>query len=78
MPECVRLTPAKLETIDWLPSSCGYLRVHRGQHIRMAVAQAGNRRAAGRVQVLKEKLIAGVISEDEKQELRGILAGTGW
>ncbi|MBC7504531.1 MAG: YcgN family cysteine cluster protein [Sandarakinorhabdus sp.] len=31
VPECVRLTPAKLETIDWLPSSCGYLRVHRGQ-----------------------------------------------
>ena len=31
VPECVRLTPAKLDTIDWLPSSCGYLRVHRGQ-----------------------------------------------
>ncbi len=31
VPECVRLTPAKLETIDWLPSSCAYLRVHRGQ-----------------------------------------------
>jgi uncharacterized cysteine cluster protein YcgN (CxxCxxCC family) len=27
----VRLTPAKLETIDWLPASCAYLRVHRGQ-----------------------------------------------
>jgi len=31
VPECVRLTPAKLETIEWLPSSCAYLRVHRGQ-----------------------------------------------
>ncbi len=31
VPECVRLTPAVLETIDWLPSSCAYLRVHRGQ-----------------------------------------------
>ena len=31
VPECVRLTPAKLDTIDWLPSSCAYLRVHRGQ-----------------------------------------------
>ncbi|PZN96469.1 MAG: YcgN family cysteine cluster protein [Alphaproteobacteria bacterium] len=31
VPECVRLTPAKLDTIDWLPDSCGYLRVHRGQ-----------------------------------------------
>jgi uncharacterized cysteine cluster protein YcgN (CxxCxxCC family) len=31
VPECVRLTPAKLDTIDWLPSSCAYLRIHRGQ-----------------------------------------------
>ena len=31
VPECVRLTPAKLDTIDWLPSSCAYLRVHNGQ-----------------------------------------------
>lgn len=31
IPECVRLTPAKLETVDWLPSSCAYLRLHRGQ-----------------------------------------------
>ncbi|MGL4543532.1 MAG: YcgN family cysteine cluster protein [Polymorphobacter sp.] len=30
VPECVRLTPAKLETLDWLPDSCAYLRVHRG------------------------------------------------
>jgi hypothetical protein len=31
VPECVRLTPQKLETLDWLPSSCAYLRIHRGQ-----------------------------------------------
>jgi uncharacterized cysteine cluster protein YcgN (CxxCxxCC family) len=31
VPECVRLTPAKIETLDWLPDSCAYLRVHRGQ-----------------------------------------------
>ncbi|WP_419816296.1 YcgN family cysteine cluster protein [Glacieibacterium sp.] len=31
VPECVRLTPAKLDTIDWLPSTCAYLRVHRGE-----------------------------------------------
>jgi len=24
IPECVRLTPAKLKTIDWLPGSCAY------------------------------------------------------
>lgn len=31
VPECVRLTPDKLATIDWLPDSCGYVRVYRGQ-----------------------------------------------
>jgi uncharacterized protein len=31
VPECVRLTPSKLDTIDWLPASCAYLRVHRGE-----------------------------------------------
>ena len=31
IPDCVRLTPEKLETVDWLPSSCAYLRVQRGQ-----------------------------------------------
>ena len=31
VPECVRLTPQKLDTLDWLPSSCAYLRVHHGQ-----------------------------------------------
>jgi hypothetical protein len=31
VPECVRLTPAKLDTIDWLPVSCAYLRVHHGE-----------------------------------------------
>jgi uncharacterized cysteine cluster protein YcgN (CxxCxxCC family) len=31
VPECVRLTPAKLATIEWLPSSCAYVRVSRGQ-----------------------------------------------
>ena len=31
VPECVRLTPNRLDDIDWLPESCSYLRVHRGQ-----------------------------------------------
>lgn len=31
VPECVRLTPAKLDEIEWLPDSCAYLRVRRGQ-----------------------------------------------
>lgn len=33
VPECVRLTPAVLDTIEWLPSSCAYIRIHRGQDL---------------------------------------------
>lgn len=25
VPECIRLTPAKLEKLDWLPESCAYV-----------------------------------------------------
>ena len=31
VPECVRLTPGKLATIDWLPSTCAYMRLWRGE-----------------------------------------------
>lgn len=31
VPDCVRLTPDRLEELDWLPSSCAYKRIHRGQ-----------------------------------------------
>ena len=31
VPDCVRLTPAALETIDWLPSTCAYRLVAAGQ-----------------------------------------------
>lgn len=31
VPECVRLTPEKLDAIDWLPSTCAYLLLHHGE-----------------------------------------------
>ncbi|NIJ07420.1 hypothetical protein FHS31_001016 [Sphingomonas vulcanisoli] len=31
VPDCVQLTPAKLETLDWLPSTCAYRLVAEGQ-----------------------------------------------
>ena len=31
VPECVRLTPAKLRTLDWLPSTCAYRLLADGQ-----------------------------------------------
>lgn len=31
VPDCVRLTPAALARIEWLPSTCAYLLLHRGE-----------------------------------------------
>ena len=31
VPDCVQLTPALLDAIDWLPPSCAYRRVHEGR-----------------------------------------------
>jgi uncharacterized cysteine cluster protein YcgN (CxxCxxCC family) len=31
VPDCVQLTPEALETIDWLPPTCGYRRVAEGR-----------------------------------------------
>ncbi len=33
VPECVRLTPEKILTLDWLPSTCAYLLLAQGQDI---------------------------------------------
>jgi uncharacterized cysteine cluster protein YcgN (CxxCxxCC family) len=31
MPTCIKLTPSKVETLKWLPESCAYLMISRGQ-----------------------------------------------
>ena len=33
MPTCVNLTPAVLETIDWLPTTCAYRQVKEGRDL---------------------------------------------
>jgi uncharacterized cysteine cluster protein YcgN (CxxCxxCC family) len=67
VPDCVRLTPARLETLDWLPDSCSYLRVHRGQ----GLAQwhhliTGDRDSIHRA---RESVANRVISEDQVGDL---------
>ena len=67
VPECVRLTPAKLETIDWLPSSCAYLRIHRGQGLaEWHHLISGDRDAVHRVGV---SVRGRTISEDDAGSL---------
>lgn len=33
VPECVRLTPAKVLTLDWLPETCAYVLLARGEDL---------------------------------------------
>ena len=33
VPDCVRLTPEEVETIDWLPPSCAYRRLQEGRDL---------------------------------------------
>lgn len=33
VPDCVRLTPAKLDTIEWLPSTCAYRLLADGEKL---------------------------------------------
>jgi uncharacterized cysteine cluster protein YcgN (CxxCxxCC family) len=33
VPDCVRLTPAEVATIDWLPPSCAYRRLEEGRDL---------------------------------------------
>jgi uncharacterized cysteine cluster protein YcgN (CxxCxxCC family) len=34
VPECVRLTPEKLEELDWLPGTCAYRLLYNGEPLR--------------------------------------------
>lgn len=33
VPDCIRLTPKRLQTIDWLPPSCAYRLVNEGKDL---------------------------------------------
>ena len=51
---------------------------HQKAEFLFAIDKLNERAKAGRVQVLKDKLGTGEISDVEKQELRGSLRGTSW
>jgi uncharacterized cysteine cluster protein YcgN (CxxCxxCC family) len=34
VPECVKLTPDSIPTLDWLPNTCAYKLVHEGQDLK--------------------------------------------
>ena len=67
VPDCVRLTPARLDTLDWLPASCSYLRVHRGEGLApWHHLITGDR---GSIHRARQSVAGRVISEDHAGDL---------
>lgn len=33
VPDCIKLTPNNIETLEWMPKSCGYRRLHEGRDL---------------------------------------------
>lgn len=50
VPDCIRLTPSKLVTMDWLPESCAYVRRAEGKSLpEWHYLVCGDREAVHRV-----------------------------
>ena len=67
VPECIRLTPAKLAEIDWLPETCAYVRRAAGKSLpEWHYLVSGDREA---VHTAGASVRGWTISEDEADDL---------
>lgn len=67
VPECIRLTPARLQDIDWLPETCGYVRRAAGKPLPdWHYLVSGDRDAVHRVGV---SVRGWTVSEDDVEHL---------
>jgi uncharacterized protein len=67
VPECIRLTPKKLRTMDWLPKSCAYVLLDAGQPLpEWHYLVSGDREAVHRAGA---SVRGWTISEDDAGEL---------
>ena len=64
VPECVRLTPAKLRQIDWLPVTCAYRLIDEGKPLPAwhYLVNGGDREA---VHVAGQSVRGWTVSEDD-------------
>ncbi len=64
VPECVRLTPAKLRQLDWLPVTCAYRLIDEGQPLPEwhHLVNGGDREA---VHAAGESVRGWTVSEDD-------------
>ena len=71
VPECVRLTPAKLREIDWLPLTCAYRLVDEGRPLPdWHYLVSGDREAVHRA---GESVRGWTVSEDDVGDLENHL-----
>jgi uncharacterized protein len=67
VPDCIRLTPAKLNTMDWLPTSCAYVMRKEGRllpdwhHLNSGSAES--------VHIAGKSVRGWTISEDDAGDL---------
>ena len=71
VPDCVRLTPENLGTINWLPPSCAYRRLHEGRglarwHPLLSRDPASVRKAG--ISVIGRVLPETAVDEDDIEE----------
>ena len=63
IPECVRLTPAMIPKLDWLPSTCAYLLVYEGKDLpKWHPLVSGDKES---VHKAKQSVRGWTVSEDE-------------
>lgn len=67
VPECVRLTPAKLDELDWLPSTCAYKLLRDGKPLPdWHPLETGDRESVHRA---GQSVRGWTVSEDEAGDL---------
>lgn len=67
VPECIRLTPAKLKQLDWLPSTCAYVLRAEGKPLpEWHYLVSGDRES---IHIAGKSVRGWTISEDDAGEL---------
>jgi uncharacterized cysteine cluster protein YcgN (CxxCxxCC family) len=75
VPECVRLTPSKLDQLDWLPTTCAYKRLRDGQGLPdWHYLVCGDRDAVHRA---GESVRGWTVSEDDVGDLENHIVDRG-
>lgn len=71
VPDCVQLTPANLDSIDWLPATCAYRRLNEGRGLprwHPLVSGTSDTVVSAGISVAGRVLSETAVNEDELEE----------